>query len=348
METKTNSGDPAAAEKIAVLGATQSRYGIDAIEIDRITVPAPGPNEVRVQVEAASINPADWYGATGSPKVFRVAFGLRKPKNPVVGADGAGVIEAVGADVEGYAVGDRVFGKFRGSFAESALASVDRIVRTPDSIDSMAAAGLPIAGVTAWQALDVAVDAGLVAGRTVVVNGASGGVGHYAIQIARALGAAEVVGVCSAANADLVAELGAHRVVDYNAEDFTENPADVIIDNVGNRSLGDIKRGLRPGGLWIGIGVSMEEGLFGPLKGLIGATIGAKLQRIPHRRMMADETVERLGALAELAGQGALRTHIGASYELAQIGEAFRHLETRRAVGKLIVCPRRSGQARPD
>lgn len=315
--------------------ATQVRYGLDAIKVGEYPDPTPGPGEVLVAIEVASLNPADWYRAGGKPVFIRLLEGLRRPKRPIVGSDGAGIVEAVGPDVQGLAVGDRVFGCFRGSFAERAVAKADRIAPIPDGVDFDTAAGLPIAGVTAWQA----VERGSVDGRRVVVNGASGGVGHYAVQIAVAEGA-EVVGVCSTPNLELVSSLGAHEVVDYTTSDFTNTPFDVLIDCAGNRSVAEVARAMSPDGTWVGVG-SVNKG--GPVLGVLPAMVGrmasAKLRRISVQNFVAGETTDRLAVLGRLAAAGKLRTVVDAEFKLDDIAGAFQHLETDRTVGKLLIRP---------
>jgi NADPH:quinone reductase-like Zn-dependent oxidoreductase len=316
--------------------ATQERYGVEAIEVADRPIPEPGPGQIRVRIESASLNPSDWYFASGKPAFIRLMSGLRRPKSEVIGSDGAGVVDTIGPDVAGFAIGDRVFGVFGGAFAEHAVAKVDRVAHIPDGVDVDTAAGLPIAGVTALQAIE----RGQVAGRRVVVNGASGGVGHYAVQIAVAYGAGEVVGVCSGPNVELVRSLGAAEVVDYNAGDFTDTPADVLIDCAGNRSVADVARMLRPGGTWIGVG-SVDKGgpILGMLPAMLGRTISTRLRRINMQNFVAAETAERLTELARLTADGSIRTVIDTDYRLDEIAKAFAHLETNRTTGKIIIRP---------
>lgn len=316
--------------------AVLHRYGHEHITIVDSDVPVPGPGEVLVSVEAASINPVDWHRATGAPYFMRMTEGLRRPKSSHVGLDGAGRIEALGPDVEGFEVGEQVFGSFRGSFATHAIATVDRIARVPEGVAIDAAAGMPVAGVTALQA----VEAAQVDGKRVVVNGASGGVGTFAVQIARAEGAAEVVGVCSARNRSLVEGLGVDRVVDYETEDFTDQPFDVLIDCVGSKKPREVKRALSADGVWVLIGSLRKGGVFGPMAHMLSTMAAMKFSTQSLVVFIAEETVPRLERLAELAASRRLRTVVDRIVMLDLVTGAFDYLETSRARGKVLVLTR--------
>lgn len=313
------------------------RYGHEHITIAELDAPRPGPGEVLVTVEAASINPADWHKAAGAPYFMRLTEGLRRPKTERVGTDGAGRIDAVGAGVTDLQVGDRVFGSFKGSFATQALASVERIARVPTGVEVDEAAGLPIAGVTALQAVERAG----VAGRRVVVNGASGGVGTFAVQLARAEGAAEVVGVCSGRNRELVRALGADRVVDYETEDFTEQPFDVLIDCVGSKKPRAVKRALSEDGVWVLLGSRQKRGLFGPLGQMLTSMAAMSIARQSLVVFIAEETVPRLERLAQFMAEGKIRTVIDRIVVLDVVTGAFDYLATSRAQGKVLILPGR-------
>ena len=315
--------------------ATISAYGLDRIDIGDQPVPEPDPHQVRVRVSVASINPADWHLAAGEPRFLRLTEGLRRPKKNVVGTDGAGVVESVGDEVADLAVGDRVFGKFEGSFAELAVADVDRLAKIPNGVTDESAAGLPIAGVTALQAIEK----GQVDGRSVVVNGASGGVGHYAIQLARAFGAREVTAVCSGRNLELVASLGADRVVDYGSTDFTDDRHDVIIECAGGRTAAEYFRGLSKPGHVVLVGPDKGGRNFGPIAKVVG--LMGRFAISPHKLsvFVADETAERLRVLAELYASGAIRTVVDRSFPLGEVTAAFEYLGTQRARGKVLVLP---------
>jgi len=311
----------------------QNAYGLDAIEIVDHVVPEPGEGRVRVRVEKASMNPADWHFAIGRPLFMRLIAGLRRPKHALIGSDFAGVIDALGPEVTGFEIGDKVFGSGIGAFSEFADAKAERVARTPASMTAAEAAGLPIAGVTAFQALEDLE----VAGKRVVVNGASGGVGHYAVQIALAQGAAHVAGVCSTKNLDLVAGLGA-EAIDYTTDDFTAGSYDILLDCVGSRPFGEVKSCLNPGGHWVLIGAGRGGPLLGPVPALIANIVKSKFSDFKVKNVMAEETSERLAALAKLVDEGKLRTHIEREYPLAEIRAAYDHSESKRSRGKVIIA----------
>lgn len=315
--------------------ATLDRYGLDALTLRDEPMPEPAAGEVRIRVIAAAINPADWHLAVGQPHFMRLTEGLRRPKERIVGTDACGVVDAVGPGVTRFEVGDTAFGKVRGAFAEYAVGPADRLALVPTTMSEIEASTLPIAGVTALQAVDLAE----VAGRRVVVNGASGGVGHFAVQIARAAGASEVVAVCSGRNAEWVAELGADRVVDYETADFTDEPFDAVIDCIGNRSVADIARCLRQGGTHVVLAGSKKTGVLGPAGSIVRAKLGAVLR--PHRCevLIADETAARLERLAELADDGDLQVRIAGKRPLRDVLDAYDRIESQRTAGKIIVLP---------
>lgn len=314
---------------------TQDSYGLDSIRLSDRGVGEPDPGQVRVRIETASINPADWHLSTGQPWFVRLTDGLRRPNRDVLGTDAAGVIEAVGAGVAPERIGERVFGKVHGAFAKSATADVDRLALIPEGVSFDEAAGLPIAGVTALQA----VQKGEVDGRSVLVNGASGGVGHYAIQIARALGAARVTGVCSGRNAEMVRSLGVDDVVDYTIDDFTATPYDVIIDCAGSRKGSELRRGLTARGRVVMVGSKKGGPILGPLPSMVAMVAGFAVSKRSFFGFVADETAERLTTLADLYANGALRTVVSRDFALPEVRAAFDHLATGRAVGKVLVRP---------
>jgi NADPH:quinone reductase-like Zn-dependent oxidoreductase len=315
--------------------ATQSSYGLDSIELTDRPIPTPGPGQVRVRVETASINPADWHLSTGRPWFVRLTDGLRRPNREILGTDVAGVIDEVGPGVAPERIGDRVFGKAHGAFAEVAVADLDRLALIPERVGFDEAAGLPIAGVTALQAIEK----GDVQGKSVVVNGASGGVGHFAVQIARALGAAHVTGVCSSRNVEFVRSLGVDQVVDYTAEDFTTSPHDVIVECAGSRTAADLHRGLNPGGRVIMVGPKKGGRMLGPIPSMVAMMARFAVSDRSLVAFVADETAERLTTLADLYSDGALHTSVSREFALPDVVSAFDHLATSRAVGKVLVRP---------
>jgi len=227
------------------------RYGSpDVLELEEIPKPAPAEDQVLIRVHAASVNPYDWHFLRATPSFIRLFTGLRRPKFPRLGADVAGVVEAVGAKVTPFKPGDDVFGTAKGSFAEYACATASQLAVKPQEISFEQAACLPIAGITALQGLR---DKGKAqTGQNVLINGAAGGVGTFAVQIAKSLGA-RVTGVCSTRNVELLRSIGADEVIDYTREDFAHSTQryDLLFDLVGNRSLADCLRAVQPHGTYI-------------------------------------------------------------------------------------------------
>src|SRR5690242_4703527 len=272
----------------------QERFGPpDVLQLADTDLPEVGADDVLVRVHAAALNPYDWHIMRGDPLIARLMgeVGLTKPKARVAGVDAAGRVEAAGANVRGLRRGEEVLGFCRGAFAEYARAEADKVVPKPVSLTFEQAAAVPMAGATALRGIR---DAGAVrAGHRVLVNGAAGGVGTYAVQIAAALGA-EVTGVCSTRNAGLVRSIGAAHVVDYTTEDFTDGNAhyDVILDNVGNRPLSRLRRALTPTGTLVLNGGGSPGHVFGPVAGILRAVVvnglvRERLRLIPHEQKRA-------------------------------------------------------------
>src|SRR5712692_9575563 len=250
----------------------QDRYGLDALRLEDIDVPVAADGAVLVRVRAAGVNPLDWHSARGVPYVARMAMGMPGPKPRVRGVDVAGRVEAVGKDVTHLRPGDDVFGWCAGAFAEYASAPEDHFLAKPASMTYEEAAAVPVAAVTALQALR---DAGkLQSGQRVLINGASGGVGTFAVQIAKSIGA-DVTGVCSSRNVELVRSIGADRVIDYTQQDFTSSGQlyDLIFDCVGNHLFSACKRVLNPKGTYIAVGGPSGRWMIGPLARLITALV---------------------------------------------------------------------------
>jgi NADPH:quinone reductase-like Zn-dependent oxidoreductase len=314
----------------------QDGYGCaDVLRLARITRPEPGASEVLLRVHAAGLDRGQWHLMTGRPYVLRPVVGFRGPRNPVSGIDVAGTVVAVGPGVTRFSVGDEVFGFGRGTFAEYAVAREDKLARKPANASFEQAAVVPVSAVTALMALT---DAGHVqAGQKVLITGASGGVGSYAVQLARAFGA-EVTGVCSAAKLDLVRSLGAAHVIDYTRDDFAagQRRYDLIIDIAGNPALSRLRRALTPAGTAVIAGG--EEG--GNVTGMgrqfralaLSPFLRQRLTMLTPRQRPAD--LERLVALIEA---GAVTPSIGATYPLDQVPEAMRHLEAGQARGKIVI-----------
>jgi NADPH:quinone reductase-like Zn-dependent oxidoreductase len=292
---------------------------------------------VLVKVHAASVNPLDWHYLEGTPYLVRLDRGIGKPEDPRLGVDFAGTIEAVGKDVRRLKVGDEVFGGKLGAFAEYVTVREERaIVTKPRNVTFEQAAAVPIAAITALQALR---DKGKIrAGEKVLINGASGGVGTYAVQLAKAFGA-EVTGVSSTRNLELVRSLGADHVIDYTREDFTKGTEryDLIIDTVSTHSVLDYRRVMMPKGIYVMVG-STEPGnwlgfLGKPLEGmLVGLFVGQQFDM-----MLAELNRKDLATLAEFMEAGKLTSAIDRRYPLSDTAEALRYLEKGHARGKVVI-----------
>lgn len=315
-----------------------SRYGSpDVLELVEVAKPEPGPEEVVVRVHAASVNPIDWHFMRGSPAVVRLMTGLLRPKAGRLGVDLAGVVEAVGPSVTRFRPGEEVFGAARGSVAEYLRARTDRLVSKPGTITFEQAAAVPVAGLTALQGLR---DKGRVQpGQKVLVIGASGGVGTFAVQIAKTYGA-EVTGVCSTSNLEMVTSIGADRVVDYRHEDFAagETRYDVILDCIGGRSLSDYRRIMNAHGVHVGVG-----GAGGTLRMLFDLLTTAVVSLFVSQRFVffiAALRRDDLAVLSERLQSGAVTPVIDRLYPLDEAVEAIRYLETGHARGKVLVTIR--------
>ncbi|WP_369245722.1 NAD(P)-dependent alcohol dehydrogenase [Streptomyces sp. R41] len=315
----------------------QDAYGsADLLELRDIDRPVPRDDEVLVQVHAAGVDPSVWHLMTGRPYVARLALGLRKPKNPVRGWDGAGRVEAVGAKVTGFKPGDEVFGNCEGSFAEYARAKADRLAPKPANFTFEQAAALPVSGMTALQALSG--KARPQPGQRVLVIGASGGVGTFAVQLATMYGA-EVTGVCGPASADLVRSLGAAHVIDYTREDITDGPHryDVIVDNAGLRPLPVLRRALAPRGTLVIVGGEGGTGFFGGLSRGLRAVLLSPFIGQNLRNLISVPRRDDLLTLKELAEKGSITPPIDRTYPLSEAAEAVRHLEKGHPRGKLVI-----------
>jgi NADPH:quinone reductase-like Zn-dependent oxidoreductase len=335
------SGDtngPATAEG-TMQAIVHDAYGsADVLRLARIARPEIADHEVLLRVHAAGLDRGTWHLMTGRPYLIRLfGFGLRGPKNPVPGLDVAGTVVAVGSAVTRFAAGDEVFGVARGSFAEYAAAREDKLARKPANTTFEQAAVVPVSGLTALQALT---DVGRVErGHKVLVIGASGGVGTYAVQLAKAFGA-EVTGVCSTTKLDLVRSLGADHVIDYTTDDFADGPRryDLILDIAGNPALSRLRRALTPSGTAVIIGG--EEG--GNLTGGIDRQLRAlALSRFVRQRLTGLISTERssdLERLTELIEAGKLTPSIDKTYPLDRAAEAMRHLEAGKARGKVAIA----------
>ena len=310
--------------------------GPEALEYLDVAKPTPEANEVLVKVKAAAVNPLDYHYMRGSPYLMRLASGIAKPSDPTMGVDYAGVVSAVGKDVTKFAVGDAVFGGSSGAFAEYLVTREDRaIAAKPENVSFAEAAAVPIAAITALQALRD--DGRLRSGEKVLINGASGGVGSYAVQIAKALGA-EVHGVCSTRNVDMVKALGADHVFDYKKESYTEsgNEYDLIVDMVGSQSLTANRKVLNPEGRMVIVGGPKGDWL-APLWIPVKAMMLSPFIDQEIGTMLAMLGSEELEYLASLMADGRLTSRIDTYYALSDTADALRYLETQRARGKVII-----------
>jgi NADPH:quinone reductase-like Zn-dependent oxidoreductase len=323
-----------------VKAIVQERYGSpDVLALRDVDRPVPGDNEILVRVHAASANAYDWHFMRGDPYLARLAMGLGGPKLKIRGRDFAGRVEAVGKDVRAFQPGDDVFGDIDGSFAEYVCLPQGVLERKPANLTFEEAAAIPLAGRTALKGLR---DVGKVRpGQRVLVNGASGGVGTFAVQVGKALGA-EVTAVCSTRNVELVTSLGADYVIDYTKGDFTRDGQryDVVFDLVGNHSLGALRRALTPEGTLVlsGGGQSRGGALLGPLKMMMRAQLTAmfvRRQGIHVLQTPLDQGI--LTSLRELAESGKLKPVIDRTYKLAEVPDAIRYLEKEHARAKVVV-----------
>lgn len=315
----------------------QDRYGSAEVLVLRdIDRPGIGDDEVLVRVRAAGVNPGDWAIMCGLPYIARPAYGLRKPRNGVRGTDVAGQVEAVGTSVTRFRPGDEVFGWCNGSFADYVAASEDALALKPANLTFEQAAAVPQAGFVALQALR---DHGNVrAGQKVLVNGASGGIGTFAVQIAKSLGA-NVTGVCSTRNVDLVRSIGADQVVDYTREDFTKNGQryDFILDNVGNHSLSDLRRALTRTGTLVPNGGAFENHWFAGGGRVISALVLSRFVSHTLRPFLASPKHADLVVLKELIEAGKVTPIIDRAYPLSEARQAIDHVGTGHARGKVAI-----------
>ena len=313
-------------------------YGPPSVlTLEEVAKPVPAENQILVKVHAAGVNPLDWHTMRGEPYVMRLSSGFGRPKDVTVGVDFSGTVEAVGAQVTRFKVGDAVFGGRAGALGEYVVVREAGSVATkPDSISFEQAAAVPIAAITALQALR---DNGkLQPGQKVLINGASGGVGTFAVQIAKAMGA-EVTGVCSTRNVELVRSLGADRVIDYTRENFTEEDVDydLIIDNVGNQGLLKVRDVMKPGATIVMVGGQSTDVWIGPLWRWIKAAVLSPFVDEELSGIMAQLNQADLELLAGMMRDGKVTPVIDRTYALAETAEAIEYLETGRARGKVVV-----------
>jgi NADPH:quinone reductase-like Zn-dependent oxidoreductase len=308
----------------------------DVLSLEDVPKPAPADDEVLVRVRAAAVNPLDWHYMRGSPYFMRLGSGIGAPKDTRLGVDFAGTVEAVGKDVTRFKVGDDVFGGAAGAFADYVTIREDRGLATkPANVTFEQAASVPIAAITALQGLR---DEGQIEpGQKVLINGASGGVGTFAVQIAKSLGA-EVTGVCSTRNLELVRSIGADHVIDYTRESYVDSGKqyDLIIDNVGNHSLSGNRRVLSPEGKLVIVGGQGGDWL-GPIMRVIGAMLLSPFVDQDMGMMLAKMEKDDLAILADLMRAGEVTPVIDRRYQLSEIPDAIRYSEEGHARGKIVI-----------
>lgn len=314
----------------------QHQYGSpDVLELQEVDKPTPKDDQVLVRVRAASVNPYDWHMMRAKPHLVRLQAGLSKPRHIIQGADVAGTVEAVGKDVKLFQPGDEVFGGCSGAFAEYVCVSERSIAQKPANTSFEQAASVAMAGTTALQALR---KGQIEHGDKVVISSASGGVGTFAVQLAKSFGA-EVTGVCSPRNAEVVRSIGADHVVDYTREDFTQGGQryDLILDSVGTRSLSAYRRSLSPTGVYVAIGALHMGDWLGPLtfvSKILFASLVGRQKMVP---MVASIRSEDLVVLKELIEAGDVTPVIDRSYTLSEVPDAIRYLEEGHAQGKVVI-----------
>src|SRR5436189_6426840 len=315
-------------------------YGLANLKLEEIEKPVPNDDQILVRVRAASVNPYDWHFVEGTPYVMRaMGVGLRKPKDTRLGVDFAGTVEAVGKNVTKFKPGDEVFGGRTGAFAEYVCVRESRAVASkPANVTFEQAASVPIAAITALQG---GRDKGKVQpGQKVLINGASGGGGTFAVQIAKSMGA-DVTGVCSTRNLDMVRSLGADHVIDYTKEDFTKGAEryDVILDNVANHSLSECRRVLNPNGKYvmIGGGGPNDSRWIGPFGRVINTMVLSPFVSQKMGMMMADANQKDLTVLGDMMQSGKVKPVIDRTYKLSEVPEAIRYLEQGHARGKVVI-----------
>ena len=336
----TNDCGRTAAPKNPMKAIVYCDYGLPNLKLEDVEKPLPNDDQILVKVRAASVNPYDWHFIEGTPKIMRLmGVGLRKPKDTRLGVDFAGTVEAVGKNVTQFKPGDEVFGGRGGAFAEYVCVRGNRAVALkPANLTFEQAGSVNIAGITALQAIR---DKGKVQpGQKVLINGASGGVGTFAVQIAKSLGA-DVTGVCSTRNVDLVRSLGADRVIDYTKEDFAKGAEryDVILDNVPNHSLSECRRILNPKGKYvmIGGGGPNDSRWIGPFGRVIKAMVLSPFISQKMGMMMADMSQKDLTILGDLMQSGKVKPVIDRRYKLSEVPAAIAYLEEGHARGKVVI-----------
>jgi NADPH:quinone reductase-like Zn-dependent oxidoreductase len=316
-------------------------YGsADVLKCEEVEKPIPRDDEVLIKVRAASVNPLDWRLMEGNPRFMRLFFGLRKPKLGRPGVDVSGEVEAVGSNVTQFKPGDKVFGSCSGAFAEYACTAASKLVKKHDNITFEQAASVNVAGLTALQGLR---DKGKIQlGSKVLINGASGGVGTFAVQIAKSFGA-HVTGVCSTGNVDMVRSIGADEVIDYTQNDFTTSDLpdnqryDLILDCVGNHSFSECRRVLSTNGRVVGVGAPHDVSMLALLAPMIKDLVLSVFSSQKAVMFIAKSSQDDLTLIGEQIAAGKIKPIIDRRYTLSEVPDAVRYLEEGHARGKVIV-----------
>jgi NADPH:quinone reductase-like Zn-dependent oxidoreductase len=339
-ETTSPIDEPAAGPPSTMRAAVARTYGTaDVVAIEAVPTPTAGADQVLLRVEACSLNALDWHFLTGTPYFLRLMAGLRRPKRIIHGADIAGTVVAVGARVTTLEPGDAVFGEGAGGGCAPYVAiGADAVVRIPDGVGFTAAAATPVAGLTALQGLRT--HGAVQQGDRVLINGAAGGVGTFAVQIAKALGA-EVTAVCSTRNVDMVRRLGADHVVDYTSDDVVTGGArfDVMLDNVGNRTAVECRSVLRPGGRYVAVSGPKANRWLDPLPHLVRMRVGFVRADASFHQFTASSNQDDLTHLGELLASGAVVPEIERTVGLDGVAEALAEIGSGHARAKLVVTP---------
>lgn len=339
-QTPSAPTEPTSSPPTTMRAAVARTYGTaEVVTIEDVPTPTAEEGKVVLRVEACSLNALDWHFLTGTPYFLRLIAGLRRPKRIVHGADVAGTVVAVGPDVTSLQPGDTVFGEGAGGGCAPYVAiKASTVVRIPDGVTFPAAAATPVAGLTALQGLRT--HGAVQPGERVLINGAAGGVGTFAVQIAKALGA-EVTAVCSTRNVDMVRRLGADDVVDYTADDFVIGGArfDVMLDNVGNRTAAECRSVMRPGGRYVAVSGPKSNRWLDPLPHLVRARVGFIRADATFHQFTTSPNHDDLTYLGELLASGAVVPEIQRTVGLAGVADALAEIGSGHAMAKIVVTP---------